>query len=181
MKTHGFARLYSKVLCEYFGGLRRHFISVKPLLTPGAMCAYVIGDQSSYLQIPIPTAKIMRDIAVEAGFEHIETRRWRRRWSTSSNESVAENVLILRVPAKGGVDGGQGIDRELETCDASCQGDRAHLARDVSDTCWRLRNSYPMRSMRAQRMPSCIRVFRDLTCSAAKITAREYQKGNFTN
>jgi hypothetical protein len=100
-KTHGFARLYSKVLREYFGGLRRHFQSVKPLLIPGAMCAYVVGDQSSYLRIPIPTAKILRDIAVEAGFEHVETRRWRRRWSTSSNKFVAENVLILRVPATG--------------------------------------------------------------------------------
>jgi hypothetical protein len=97
-KTHGFARLYSRVLCEYFGGLKRHFRSVLPLMMPGAMCAYVVGDQSSYLQVHIPTAELLADIAVDCGFEHVETRQWRIRWSTTMSRNIVENILLLRAP-----------------------------------------------------------------------------------
>jgi hypothetical protein len=97
-KTHGFARLYSRVLCEYFGGLKRHFKSVLPLMMPGAMCAYVVGDQSSYLRVHIPTAKLLAQIAMDCGFEHVETRKWRRRWSTTMSRNIVEHILILRVP-----------------------------------------------------------------------------------
>ncbi len=38
-KTHGFARLYSTVVKEHFGGRKRHLASVLPLLAPGAQCA----------------------------------------------------------------------------------------------------------------------------------------------
>lgn len=97
-KTHGFARLYSRVLREYFGGLKRHFQSVLPLLTPGAKCAYVVGDQSSYLQVPIPTSELLADIAQSCGFEHLKTRQWRVRWSTTMKRHVVENILLLQVP-----------------------------------------------------------------------------------
>lgn len=99
-KTHGFARLYSRVWCEYFGGIKRHFTSVLPLMLPGAMCAYVVGDQSSYLRVHIPTAEILAGIAVECGFEHVETRRWRIRWSTTMSRNISENILILRRKGK---------------------------------------------------------------------------------
>jgi hypothetical protein len=99
-KTYGFARLYSTVLCEYFGGLKRHFASVLPLIAPRGYCAYVVGDQSSYFQIRIPTAKILASIAIECGFEHVETRRWRTRWSTTMRKEIAENILILRAPGR---------------------------------------------------------------------------------
>ena len=97
-KTYGFARLYSKVLREYFGGLKLHFQAVLPLMAPGAMCAYVVGDQSSYLQVHIPTAKLLASLAVECGFEHIETRHWRHRWSTTMSRQISENILLLRAP-----------------------------------------------------------------------------------
>jgi 16S rRNA G966 N2-methylase RsmD len=99
-KTDGFARLYSTVLCEYFGGLKRHFKSVLPLIIPGGVCAYVVGDQSSYLQVHVPTAELLATVAVDCGFEHVETRRWRERWSTTMSRHVTENILILRVPLK---------------------------------------------------------------------------------
>ncbi|MGA7218116.1 MAG: hypothetical protein WBX38_07370 [Candidatus Sulfotelmatobacter sp.] len=99
-KTYGFARLYSRVLCEYFGGLKRHFRSVFPLMWPGSMCAYVVGDQTSYLQVHIPTAELLADIAKDCGFEHVTTRRWRTRWSTTLSRHVAENILLLKVPDK---------------------------------------------------------------------------------
>jgi hypothetical protein len=95
-KSHGFARLYSKVLQEYFGGMKRHFESVQEVLTPGAMCAYIVGDQSSYLRVHVPTAKILCEIAEATGFETMGIERWRSRWSTTTSKRIDENILILR-------------------------------------------------------------------------------------
>jgi tRNA G10 N-methylase Trm11 len=95
-KEHGFARLYSTVLREYFGGMRRHFESVHRVLADGGLCAYVVGDQASYLRVHIPAAKILSGIASRVGFETVEIRRWRKRWSTTRRKRVNENILILR-------------------------------------------------------------------------------------
>lgn len=95
-KKHGFARLYPTVVKEYFGGMKRHLISIKGLLSPGAQCAYVLGDQSSYLRVHIPTARILSSIAEEAGFETVEIRHWRSRWSSTTSREIDENILILR-------------------------------------------------------------------------------------
>lgn len=99
-KTHGFARLYPTVLREYFGGMKRHLDSVKPFLARGALCAYVVGDQSSYLRVRIPTAKILAQLASDAGFEVLGVRRWRRRWSTTTSSPIDENILVLRKPQR---------------------------------------------------------------------------------
>jgi len=95
-KTHGFARLYSKVIQEYFGGMRRHLINIYQLLVPGAKCAYVIGDQASYLRVYISTARILSSMANEIGFETIEIRRLRMRRSTITSNEIEENILIMR-------------------------------------------------------------------------------------
>jgi tRNA1(Val) A37 N6-methylase TrmN6 len=95
-KTHGFARLYSTVMKEYFGGMRRHFRSVYPHLKKGAYCAYVVGDQSSYLQVPIQTSKILSHIAESEGFTESETLHFRDRRATKTGKFIGENILILR-------------------------------------------------------------------------------------
>jgi hypothetical protein len=95
-KTHGFARLYSTVVREYFGGMKRHLENVKQVLHPRALCAYVLGDQSSYLQVHIPTAEILSSLAGEVGYQTVEIRHWRSRWSTTTSSAVSENILILR-------------------------------------------------------------------------------------
>jgi hypothetical protein len=97
-KTHGFAKLYPKVTQEYFGGMLRHFKNVKPLLKSGAYCAYVVGDQASYLQVPVPTATILSSLAKSVGFELVDIRTWRTRWSTTTSREIKENILILRNP-----------------------------------------------------------------------------------
>jgi hypothetical protein len=97
-KEHGFARLYSTVVQEYFGGMKRHLQNLHLVLPSGAKCAYVVGDQSSYLQVHIPTAKILAEIAVEVGYEYMETKRWRTSWSSKTSKKVNENILVLRKP-----------------------------------------------------------------------------------
>lgn len=95
-KTHGFAQLYSTVVTEYFGGMRRHLRSLKPVLRKQARCAYIVGDQSSYLQVYIPTATILASLAEEVGFEVENIEQWRQRRSTKTSHSINENILFLR-------------------------------------------------------------------------------------
>lgn len=95
-KTHGFARLYPQVVQEYFGGMKRHFISVAPHLISGAKCAYIVGDQSSYLQVHIPTAEILASIAAKVGFKVLGIKHWRTRWSTTMSNKIDENILLLQ-------------------------------------------------------------------------------------
>lgn len=97
-KTHGFAKLYSTVVREYFGGMKRHLQSLAHFLAPGAKCAYVLGDQSAYAGVHIPTAQILACIAPDCGYEVLEIRPWRMRWSTTTSKSIVENILLLRKP-----------------------------------------------------------------------------------
>jgi hypothetical protein len=97
-QTSGFSRLYASVVKEYFGGMLRHFESLLPLLKPGAKCAYIVGDQSNYLQVHIPTAAVLGQLAEQAGFECIDIRLWRTRYVSSTKRTLNENVLLLRKP-----------------------------------------------------------------------------------
>jgi DNA modification methylase len=97
-KTSGFEKLYHRVTTLYFGGMYRHLASLLPRLRPGGKCAYVVGDQMSYFRIHIPTAHLLADVALKAGYrvEGIET--WRNRFSTVTKQYIEENVLILKRP-----------------------------------------------------------------------------------
>lgn len=95
-KTHGFARYYPILTKEYFGGIRKHLASIKLLIKPAGFCAYVVGDQSSYLGVHIPTAEIIRDLAYEVGFAEASIEHWRNRWSTTTSKEMEEHILILR-------------------------------------------------------------------------------------
>jgi DNA methylase len=98
-KTHGFARFYPTVVGEYFGGMKRHFLSLIKLLEPGAGCAYVLGDQSAYLQVHIPTADVLAPILTEVGFEVVGIEPWRTRWSTTTSREIDERIIYFRRPA----------------------------------------------------------------------------------
>src|SRR5579863_4862134 len=81
-KKYGFARLYPRVFQEYFGGMKRHLVNVKKFLRADSRCAYVVGDQASYLGVHIPTAKILVELAEQAGFNVLGIRKWRTRWAS---------------------------------------------------------------------------------------------------
>ncbi len=97
---HGFGRLYSTVILEYFGGMRRHFKDVGKLLKPGAKCAYVVGDQASYEGVHVPTADVLASMAPEVGLKLCGIEHWRNRWSTSLSKRISENILILEKTRK---------------------------------------------------------------------------------
>lgn len=97
-KSHGFARLYPTVVQEYFGGMKRHLANLLPLLNNNAKCAYVLGDQFSYLQVPITTAKLLSSIVSELGYVFDGIEHWRTSWSTKTSKKLDENILYFHKP-----------------------------------------------------------------------------------
>lgn len=97
-KDSGFERLYHKVTRLYFGGMAQHFAELRHSLRPGAMLAYVVGDQASYLRVMIRTGNLLSGIAKELGYEHVRTDLFRTRLATATKEQLREEVVILRWP-----------------------------------------------------------------------------------
>jgi len=103
-KTSGFERLYHKVVAHYFGGMRRHFRRLREKLVPGAQLAYVVGDQLSFLMVPVPTANLLAQVAEAEGLQVIGCDLWRERTGTKIRNDtegrrivkVREEVLLLR-------------------------------------------------------------------------------------
>ncbi|HYW44850.1 MAG TPA: DNA methyltransferase [Bryobacteraceae bacterium] len=95
-KDYGFARYYPVVAKEYFGGIKKHLSTIPPLLREDGVCAYVVGDQSSYLGVHIPTAEIISEISNQVGFKTATIEHWRNRWSTTKSKNMEENILIMR-------------------------------------------------------------------------------------
>lgn len=94
-KTSGFERMYARVTQLYFGGMRRHFASLRPVLKPGARLAYVVGDQASYLRVMIRTGHILAEIAKSLGYGVTSIDLFRTRPSTVTGEQLREEVVLL--------------------------------------------------------------------------------------
>ncbi len=95
-KTSGFERLYAKVTKLYFGGMARHLQSLQRVLRPGAMLAYVVGDQASYLRVKIPTGQILVEIAESLGYSCVGIDLFRTRLATATREQLREEVVVLQ-------------------------------------------------------------------------------------
>jgi len=103
-KDSGFERLYHKVVAHYFGGMRRHLRALRPKLRRGAPLAYVVGDQLSFLMVPVATAKLLAEVAAAEGFKTIGCDLWRERVGTKIRNSptnektvrVKEEILLLQ-------------------------------------------------------------------------------------
>jgi DNA modification methylase len=95
-KTSGFEKMYQKIVRHYFGGMYKHFASLKPLLKPDARLAYVVGDQMSFFRTHIPTAKLLAEIVERLGYQVEEIELWRTRLATATKTQIDENVLIMR-------------------------------------------------------------------------------------
>jgi DNA modification methylase len=97
-KTSGFERMYHRVTRLYFGGMARHFATLRPVLKPGAHLAYVVGDQASYLRVMIRTGQLLADIAESLGYEVVSLDLFRTRLATATKEQLREEVVVLRWP-----------------------------------------------------------------------------------
>ena len=97
-KTSGFERLYGRVTRLYFGGMARHLAELRVLLRPGARLAYVVGDQASYLRVPIRTGRLLADLAEGQGYRVVARDLFRTRWATATRQELREEVLVLEWP-----------------------------------------------------------------------------------
>ena len=97
-KTSGFERMYHRVTKLYFGGMARHLADLRPFLKPGAMLAYVVGDQASYLRVLIRTGELLADISESLGYERVKIELFRTRLATATKEQLREETVILRWP-----------------------------------------------------------------------------------
>ena len=97
-KTSGFEKNYASVVRQYFGGMAKHFQSISPYLEPGALLAYVVGDQASYFRILIRTGALLAELAKQFGYEHVRTDLFRTRTATATGDQLREEVVILRWP-----------------------------------------------------------------------------------
>jgi hypothetical protein len=103
-KTSGFERLYHKVVAHYFGGMRKHFRALRKHLRRRAQLAYVVGDQMSFLMVPVPTATLLGEVAEREGYQVVGCDLWRERVGTKVRNDtegrktvrVREEVLLLR-------------------------------------------------------------------------------------
>lgn len=102
-KTSGFERLYHKVVAHYFGGMRRHLRALRPKLKQRARLAYVVGDQLSFLMVPVATGRLLGEVAEAEGYKVAGLDLWRERVGTkvrncekgSRTVRVREEVLLL--------------------------------------------------------------------------------------
>lgn len=99
-KTSGFERMYPRLTKLYFGGMARHLKELQTLLKPGAMLAYVVGDQASYLRVMIRTGQVLENIGVDLGYEKVRIDNFRTRFSTVTKDWLNEEVVVLRWPGK---------------------------------------------------------------------------------
>lgn len=97
-KDSGFEKLYHRVTALYFGGMKRHFANLRPILKPGAQLAYVVGDQASFLQVLIRTGELLAAIAEELGYEVRGVELFRTRLSSVTGEQLREEVVWLEWP-----------------------------------------------------------------------------------
>jgi hypothetical protein len=104
-KTHGFARVYPRLVGDYFGAMYEHLLRLKRCLKPGATCAYIVGDQSSFFGIHIETAALLRRLfeSKKIGLEFIrsEVLRNRRGSLGVARREIPEIILYFRKPEKG--------------------------------------------------------------------------------
>jgi len=97
-KTSGFERQYARVTRLYFGGMARHLAELRAVLRPGAMLAYVVGDQASYLRVMIRTGQILGRIAESLGYETVGIDLFRTRLATATKAQLREEIVVLRWP-----------------------------------------------------------------------------------
>jgi len=97
-KTSGFERLYACVTKLYFGGMALHLADLRTVLRPGALLAYVVGDQASYLRVMIRTGQLLAEIGESLGYEVVGIDLFRTRMATATKAQLREEVVLLRWP-----------------------------------------------------------------------------------
>lgn len=98
-RTSGFARVYPRLVGEYFGGMYAHLRALSRVVRLNGRVALVVADQSSFFAIPIRTASIIAELAegCKGGFRLLAMERVRKYRGTrgAANRSNDEWLIML--------------------------------------------------------------------------------------
>jgi len=97
---HGFARVYPRLVGDYFGAMYLHLKALSEFLPRGAKCAYVVGDQSSFFGVRIQTAEIFSQLInserMDFHVDGIETLRIRRATRGCGQKKLPEKIIYFQ-------------------------------------------------------------------------------------
>ncbi len=99
------AKPYDLLLPCYFSDIARVLRALRPVLAPGARCAWLVGDSSPY-GVYIDTPTLLCQLASDLGFEILEDRVLRERGSRWRNgqrpaRRLTERLVLFRRPQWG--------------------------------------------------------------------------------
>lgn len=95
-KNSGFEKNYHRVASLYFGGMANHLRSLQSCLRPGAILAYVVGDQASFFRIHIQTGQILAEIAESLQYRILDIDLFRTRKATVTRQELREEVVLFQ-------------------------------------------------------------------------------------
>ena len=93
----GFEGQYSKVITNYFGDLLRHFRALEKYLPRGSRLAYVVGDETSYKAVYVPTGELLVEM-IESYVPRLKVESlmvWRSRRARKNACVLRESVVFL--------------------------------------------------------------------------------------
>ena len=93
--TSGFEKLYTKLVWEYFGGMRLVMEQALHVLKPGSKMVMLVSDSHAFKMVHIRTAKILEEIALDIGFTRSEIILWQNKKSTSHSYNIPEEIVTL--------------------------------------------------------------------------------------
>lgn len=84
--------LMSNYVAMYFDDLHRHILELKKALSPGAVCAYVVGN-SRIKKSLVETEQLLSQLFQSAGFKEIRLEQIRKR---NSGKGLFETIVIVQ-------------------------------------------------------------------------------------
>jgi hypothetical protein len=76
--------------------MRRHLRALWPKLRRKAKLAYVVGDQFSFLMVPVQTANLLAEVANAEGYRTVGCDLWRERLATKVRNAALGRTLRVR-------------------------------------------------------------------------------------
>jgi tRNA G10 N-methylase Trm11 len=107
-RSSGFARVYPRLVGEYFGDMYRHFQALGRVLRPGGQAAYIVSDQSSFFALRIQCTAIVAELAEKCGaaLRVIDQEAVRKYHGTRGAVSWSNQESMLLLQKKGRRNGG---------------------------------------------------------------------------
>ena len=68
-------------------------------LKPGGKFSLLVSDSHAFKMVHINTAKLLGEVAIEAGFINVHVELWQFKNTTSHKYKLLENILTVEKPS----------------------------------------------------------------------------------